>query len=218
MPKLIWDEVGKRFYETGVSQGVLYVRDAVGAYPLGVPWNGLTAVTEAPSGAEPTKKYADNINYLTFISPEDFAGTIEAFYYPDEFGVCNGEVEIADGVVAGQQSRKVFGLCYKTGLGNDVADLEHGYKLHLVYGAQVSPSEKAYETINETPDAITLSWDFTTTPVVITGHKPAACLVIDSTKADPTKLAALEDALFGAAAGTAHLPLPAEVMTMMAAG
>jgi hypothetical protein len=206
-------------YETGVEQGVLYVRDATGAYPLGVAWNGLTAVTESPSGAEASPIYADNIKYLNLISAEEFGATIEAYTYPDEFAACDGSGELADGVFVAQQARKVFGLAYKTKLGNDVDANDHGYKLHLIYGALAAPSEKAYATINDSPEAITFSWEITTTPVAVTGFKPTACITIDSTKADPTKLAALEVILFGedGEPGTdPRLPLPNEVATLMA--
>lgn len=217
MAKLTWDAIGERYYETGVKQGVLYVQEA-GAYSKGVAWNGLTAVTESPSGAESTALYADDIKYLNLVSAEEFGGTIEAYTYPDEFKACNGEAELATGVVIGQQARKVFGLCYRTTIGNDTEGNEHGYKLHLVYGAQASVSEKAYASINDSPEAITFSWEFTTTPVNVTGHKPTAIITIDSTKADPTKLAALEDKLYGGADSEPTLPLPDEIMTMMAAG
>lgn len=217
MAKIVWDEAGKRFYETGVKNGVLYVQDALGAYPLGVPWNGLISVSESPSGAEPTALYADDMKYLQLFSNEEFGATVEAYTYPEEFAVCDGSAEIADGVLIGQQSRKVFGLAYRTLLGNDVAGDSLGYKLHLIYGAMAAPSEKAYQTINDSPEAITFSWAVTTTPVAVTGFKPTASIVIDSTKADATKLAALEDILYGASAA-ARLPLPNEVMTLMAAG
>lgn len=218
MAKIVWDEAGKRFYETGVKNGVLYVQDALGVYPAGVPWNGLISVSESPSGAEPTPLYADDTKYLQLFSNEEFGATIEAYTYPDEFAACDGSAEIAEGVMVGQQSRKVFGLCYRTLLGNDVAGDALGYKLHLIYGAMASPSEKSYQTINDSPEAITFSWAVTTTPVAVTGFKPTASIVIDSTKADATKLAALEEILFGAAAASARLPLPNEVMTLMAAG
>jgi hypothetical protein len=224
MSKLVWDEIGERLYETGVSNGVLYPRIADGTYPLGVAWNGLTAVTESPSGAEATALYADNMKYLSLLSAEEFGGTIEAYTYPDEFAACDGSAEIGVGVSAGQQSRQYFGLVYKTVLGNDTENNSHGYKLHIIYGAQASPSEKAYATINDSPEAITFSWELTTTPVNVTGFKPTASLVIDSTKADPAKLAALEDQLFGKEATTEpvapaivpHLLLPDAIMPMFA--
>ena len=212
--KLSWDKSGERFYETGVKNGVLYVQNA-GAYPKGVAWNGLTAVTESPSGAEATPLYADDIKYLELTSEEEFGGTIEAYTYPDEFAECDGSAELATGVKISQQKRKAFGLVYKTTLGNDEDGNDHGYKLHLVYGCKAAPSEKAYATINDSPEAITFSWEFTTTPVAVTGHKPTAHIEIDSTKADPTCLAALEAKLFGTETDDPKLPLPDEVKTLM---
>ena len=218
MSKLIWDQTGERFYETGVNQGVLYPQGANGTYPKGVAWNGLTAVTESPSGAEATPLYADNIKYLNLISAEEFGATIEAYTYPDEFAQCDGSAEIANGVMIGQQSRKTFGLSYKTTLGNDVEGNDHGYKLHIIYGALAAPSEKGYATINDSPEAITFSWEVTTTPVSVTGFKPTASIVIDSTKVNASKLAALEDILYGADQTEARLPLPDEVATLMGGG
>lgn len=218
MSKLIWDQTGERFYETGVNQGVLYPQGANGTYPKGVAWNGLTAVTESPSGAEATPLYADNIKYLNLISAEEFGATIEAYTYPDEFAQCDGSAEIAKGVMIGQQSRKTFGLSYKTTLGNDVEGNDHGYKLHIIYGALAAPSEKGYATINDSPEAITFSWEVTTTPVSVTGFKPTASIVIDSTKVNAPKLAALEDILYGADGTEARLPLPDEVVTLMGDG
>ena len=212
--KLSWDKSGERFYETGVKNGVLYVQNA-GAYPKGVAWNGLTAVTESPSGAEATPLYADDIKYLELTSEEEFGGTIEAYTYPDEFAECDGSAELAKGVKIGQQKRKAFGLVYKTTLGNDEEGNDHGYKLHLVYGCKAAPSEKAYATINDSPEAITFSWEFTTTPVAVTGHKPTAHIEIDSTKADPTCLAALEAKLFSTETDEPQLPLPDAVKTLM---
>jgi hypothetical protein len=217
MPKLIWDNTGERFYETGVKMGVLYVQEG-GVYPKGVAWNGLTAVTESPSGAEPTPLYADDIKYLNLMSNEEFGASIEAYTYPDEFMECDGSASLATGVYIGQQSRKTFGMCYRTVYGNDVDNNEHGYKLHLIYGALASPSEKAYSTINDSPEAITFSWEVTTTPVAVTGHKPTASIVIDSTKVDKEKLTALEDILYGGEEAEARLPLPDEIATLMAAG
>lgn len=215
MAKLVWDKTGERYYETGVKMGVLYVQEN-GAYPKGVAWNGLTAVTESPSGAEATPMYADDIKYLNLLSNEEFGATIEAYTYPEEFGQCDGSADIATGVKVGQQARKSFGLCYRTTLGNDVDGNEHGYKLHLIYGAMAAPSEKAYATINDSPEAITFSWEVTTTPVAVEGFKPTATITIDSTKADPEKLKALEAKLYGAeSSGTASLPLPDEVLTIM---
>lgn len=222
MGRLVWDADTKRLYETGVDRGVLYPKSDSGAYDKGVAWNGLTAVTESPSGAESTALYADNIKYLNLRSAEDFGGTIEAYTYPDEFMACDGSAELAPGVVVGQQARKPFGLCYRTILGNDAEGNDHGYKLHLVYGADASPSERGYQTVNDSPDAITFSWEFSTTPVNVTGFKPCACLTIDSTKVDKAKLAKLEDVLYGTdgdtdTATTARLPLPDEVLQILSA-
>lgn len=212
MSRLVWDKTGERFYETGVKQGVLYPQTA-GAYPKGYAWNGLTAVTESPSGAEANPLYADDIKYLNLMSNEDFSATIEAYTYPEEFAACDGSASIADGVMIGQQKRQAFGLCYKTTLGNDVDGNEHGYKLHIVYGALAAPSEKAYATINDSPEAITFSWEISTTPVEVEGHKPTACITIDSTKVPAEKLKALEDILYGANDTEAKLPMPAEIIT-----
>ena len=214
MSKLTWDASGERLYETGVKQGVLYVMNS-NSYGNGVAWNGLTAITESPSGAESTPLYADDIKYLDLRSTEEFGATIEAYTYPDEFAACDGSASLADGVNIGQQARKMFGLCYRTTVGNDTDGTDHGYKLHLIYGATASPSEKAYETINDSPEAITFSWEITTTPVNVAGFKPTASIVIDSTKADPTCLAALEAKLYGGGSGEAELPLPDEVKTLM---
>ena len=218
MAKLVWDKTGERYYETGVKNGVLYVQDSTGAYPKGVAWNGLTAVTESPSGAEATPLYADDIKYLNLYSAEEFGATIEAYTYPDEFAACDGSAEIAQGVSIGQQSRKAFGMCYRTALGNDTENIKYGYKLHIIYGALAAPSEKAYATINDSPEAITFSWEITTTPVNVTGFKPTAYVVIDSTKVDAGKLAALEAKLYGSESEEPALPLPDEIATMMAAG
>ena len=219
MAKLVWDKTGDRLYETGVKNGVLYIPTA-GVYSKGVAWNGLTAVTESPSGAEATALYADDTKYLSLMSAEEFGATIEAYTYPDEFAACDGSAELADGVMIGQQKRSVFGLCYKTTIGNDTEGNDHGYKLHIIYGAQAKPSERAYASINDSPEAITFSWEITTTPVNVTGAKPTASLVIDSTKADPSKLAALEDILYGKdgePASEPRLPLPDEIKTLMTA-
>ena len=216
MAKLVWDKSGERLYETGVKQGVLYVQDTAGTYPKGVAWNGLTAVTETPSGAEATALYADDIKYLNLVSAEELGGTIEAYMYPDEFAQCDGSVALTPGMYIGQQDRKTFGLCYRTTLGNDTDSNNHGYKLHLIYGALAAPSEKAYATINDSPEAITFSWEFKTTPVNVTGHKPTASIVIDSTKVDAEKLAALEKILYGDDAGDGpRLPLPDEVLSTL---
>lgn len=218
MPKLIWDDAGNKIYETGIQQGVLFVQDAAGTYPAGVAWNGLISISESPSGAEPTKLYADNGAYLTLMSAEEFGATIEAYTYPDEFAACDGSAELAEGVLIGQQTRKSFGLAYKTLVGNDTEGDAHGYKLHLIYGALAAPSEKAYQTINDSPEAITFSWELSTTPVNVTGKKPTACITIDSTKADAAKLLVLEKAIFGDTATAANLPLPDAIATMFAAG
>ena len=216
MAKLVWDKSGERLYETGVKQGVLYVQDTAGTYPKGVAWNGLTAVTETPSGAEATALYADDIKYLNLVSAEELGGTIEAYMYPDEFAQCDGSVALTPGMYIGQQDRKTFGLCYRTTLGNDTDSNNHGYKLHLIYGALAAPSEKAYATINDSPEAITFSWEFKTTPVNVTGHKPTASIVIDSTKVDAEKLAALEKILYGDDTGDGpRLPLPDEVLSTL---
>lgn len=215
MGPLVWDQIGEKLYETGVEKGVLYVQDANGLYPKGVAWNGLTAVTESPSGAEATPVYADNGKYLSLMSAEEFAATVEAYMYPDEFAECDGSAELVAGVSIGQQTRKGFGMVYKTLVGNDVADTAFGYKLHIIYGAKASPSEKNYATVNDSPEANALSWELNTTPVPVTGHKPTATIVIDSTKVDATKLAALEKILFGDTATEARLPLPDEIKTLM---
>lgn len=217
MSKLVWDSTGDRLYETGVKNGVLYPIDEVGTYSKGVAWNGLTAVTESPSGAESNPLYADDIKYLDLRSVEEFGGTIEAYMYPDEFAECDGSAELAAGVKIGQQQRKVFGLCYRTTLGNDVKGDDYGYKLHIVYGAVASPSERSYTTMNDSPEAITMSWEFTTTPVSAKGFRPTAHLEIDSTKANAEKLTALEDILYGANETEARLPLPDEIATLMKA-
>lgn len=225
MAKLIWDKTGERFYETGVKQGVLYVQEG-GKYPKGVAWNGLTAVTESPSGAEATALYADDIKYLNLMSNEEFGATIEAYTYPDEFAECDGSAALSDGVMIGQQKRKTFGLCYKTTLGNDTDNNDYGYKLHLIYGCLAAPSEKAYATINDSPEAITFSWEVSTTPVNVAdvggkSFKPTSQITIDSTKikdGDKAKLQKLEDILFGSDTTTEdgsdpgpRLPLPDEV-------
>lgn len=215
MAKIEWDKTGERLYETGVKMGVLYVMGTDGAYGAGVPWNGLTAVTESPSGAEATPLYADDIKYLNLVSAEEFGATIEAYTYPDEFMECDGSAMLTDGVYIGQQARKTFGLCYRTTVGNDIANNDYGYKLHIIYGALAAPSEKAYATINDSPEAITFSWEVSTTPVNVDGFKPTASIVIDSKKADADKLAALEAKLYGTESEEASLPLPNEIFTMM---
>lgn len=215
MSKLVWDNTGERIYETGVKKGVLYPIQTGGTYSKGVVWNGLTAVTESPSGAEATALYADDIKYLNLVSAEEFGGTIEAYTYPDEFAECDGSAALVAGVYIGQQNRKTFGFSYVTTVGNDVDNTNHGYKLHLVYGALASPSEKAYSTINDSPEAVTFSWEFSTTPVNVTGFKPTSVITIDSTKADEDKLTALEAILYGSEEAEARLPLPDEVATTM---
>lgn len=216
MAKIVWDESGKRLYETGVKNGVLYIQDETGAYNKGVAWNGLTAVTESPSGAEATPLYADDIKYLELFSAEEFGATIEAYTYPEEFEACDGSASLGTGVTIGQQDRKTFGLCYRTVLGNDVKSNEYGYKLHLIYGAKAAPSEKGYQTINDSPEAITFSWEVTTTPVNVAGFKPTASVTIDSTKIDAAKLKTIEDMLYGEGTTDAKLPLPDELKTILA--
>ena len=216
MAKIVWDQTGERLYETGVKNGVLYIPTS-GVYSKGVAWNGLTAVTESPSGAEATAIYADDIKYLSLMSAEEFGATIEAYTYPEEFAECDGSAALATGVYIGQQTRKTFGLSYRTVVGNDTEGNDHGYKLHLIYGAMAAPSEKAYATINDSPEAITFSWEVTTTPVSVNGFKPTASITIDSTKADPTKLAALEAILYGDEETEPRLPLPDEIATLMPA-
>lgn len=215
MAKLVWDESGKRVYETGVRNGVLYVQGEEGAYGNGVAWNGLTAVTESPSGAEPTALYADDIKYLELFSAEEFGATIEAYTYPEEFEACDGSASLGKGVTIGQQDRKAFGLCYRTVVGNDIKGNENGYKLHLIYGAKAKPSEKAYATVNDSPEAITFSWEVSTTPVNVTGFKPTASITIDSTKIEAGKLKAIEDKLYGTDSLQPTLPLPDEIKQMI---
>lgn len=217
MPKLAWDEVGKRFYETGVDHGVLYLPNETGKYTNGVVWNGLVSVSESPSGAEANAQYADNIKYLNLYSVEEFGATIEAFTYPEEFEACDGSAEVAKGVYATQQTRKSFGLSYRTLIGNDLKGTDYGYKIHLVYGAMATPSEKARSTVNESPEAVTFSWELTTTPMdpKVAGFKPTAHIIVDSTKTLPAKLTALEDKLYGSNTLSASLPTPDEVFTLM---
>ena len=215
MSKLVWDAAGERLYEAGVKKGVLFPIQADGKYTKGVVWNGLTAVTEAPSGAEATSLYADDIKYLSLVSAEEFGGTIEAYTYPAEFAECDGSKELTPGVYIGQQDRKTFGFSYVTTLGNDVENTNYGYKIHLVYGALASPSERAYNAINDSPEAVTFSWEFSTTPVSVNGFKPTSLITIDSKKVDATKLKALEDALYGTDDKEAYLPMPDEVATLL---
>ena len=219
--KLVWDATGDHLYETGLKMGVLYPINNSGEYTPGVAWNGLSSVSESPSGAEANAVYADDIKYLNLYSVEEFGATIEAYTYPDEWAECDGSASLADGVIIGQQDRKTFGLCYRTVIGNDVAGENYGYKLHLIYGCKASPSERQYQTINDSPEAITFSWEISTTPVSVTGFKPVSCITIDSTKADSTKLASLEQILYGTpaqgqtAAIEARLPLPDEIEDIM---
>lgn len=215
MSRITWDNAGERYYETGVKMGVLYPIQTGGQYNKGVAWNGLTAVTESPSGAEATPLYADDIKYLNLMSNEEYGCTIEAYTYPDEFAECDGSASLSEGVMIGQQKRKTFGLCYRTVLGNDTDNNDYAYKLHLVYGCLAAPSEKAYSAINDSPDAITFSWEVTTTPVAVNGFKPTACITIDSAKANAEKLTALEAILYGANEVEPRLPLPDEVATLM---
>ena len=213
MSKIIWDDAGNRLYETGVEQVALYPMGATGTYEKGVAWNGVTAITESPSGAEATPLYADNIKYLELRSVEEFGASIEAYTYPDEFAACDGSAELVAGVKLGQQPRKAFGLVYKTKIGNDTEGDAHGYKLHIIYGAKAAPSEKAYATINDSPEAITFSWEITTTPVQVEGHQPTAHIEIDSTKLDAEKLAAVEALLYGSESEEAKLLTPAELLS-----
>lgn len=215
MSKLKWDQIGERIYETGLDHGVLYPVSKAGTYDKGVAWNGLSAVNESPSGAEANPVWADNIKYLNLISAEDFGATVEAYTYPPEFEECDGSAEIAPGVTIGQQSRKMFGMSYRTLIGNDVDGQDHGYKLHLIYGAQASPSEKNRATINDSPEAVSFSWELSTTPVDVPGFKPTAHLTVDSTKTDPAKLKALEDILYGSETAEPRLPMPEEVMELL---
>lgn len=215
--RIAFDAIGTKVYEAGVDQGVLYILGADGTYTQGVPWNGLTQVTESPSGAEATPLYAGNHKYLSLYSAEEFGATIEAYTYPDEFEACDGSAELATGVTIGQQSRDSFGLCYRTKLGNDTLDDQYGYKLHIIYGAKAAPSEKAYQTINDSPEAITFSWELTTTPVNVDGLKPTASVVINSTKIAADKLKKIEDILYGSTEVEPRLPLPTEIATICSA-
>lgn len=215
--RLTWDDAGKRLYETGVKQGVFYPQDDAGAYPKGVAWNGLTAVTESPEGAEPTPLYADDVKYLNLVSTEEFKATVEAYTYPEEFAECDGSGSLVEGVTISQQDRKLFGLSYRTSIGNDVKGNEYGYKLHIVYGCLAAPSEKAYATVNDSPEAITFSWEVSTTPVNVTGFKPTASLTLDSIKLGATKMKAIEDVLYGSETADARLPLPDEIKSIIEA-
>lgn len=217
MSKLAWDETGKRLYETGVRKTVLYPQDSNGTYPNGYAWSGVTNITEKPTGAEATALYADDIKYLNLISNEDLEASIEAYMYPDEFAECNGSAELTSGVTVGQQKRKSFGLAYQTALGNDTDGYDHGYKIHLIYGCVAAPSEEAHATVNDSPEAMTMSWEIKTTPVSVDGLKPTASLAIDSTKVAPEKLKKLEDVLYGTETEEPRLPLPNEVKTILTA-
>lgn len=217
MAKLTWDQTGERLYETGVDHGVLYLPDSTGAYNTGFAWNGLVSVTESPSGAESNKQYADNRVYLNLMSAEEFGGTIEAFTYPDEFGQCDGTASPSKGLYLGQQPRKAFGLSYRTKIGNDLEGNSFGYKLHLVYGAMATPSEKAYTTVNDSPEPITFSWEFSTTPVEVPNFEPTAIITIKSTEVEAADLTALEALLYGSASAEPELPLPADVIALIAA-
>jgi len=216
MAELKWDATGKRFFETGVDHGVLYLPNAQGEYDKGYVWNGLVTVTESPSGAEANPQYADNIKYLNLVSAEEFSGTIEAFTYPEEFGECDGTAMPTAGVSIGQQTRKPFGLSYRTRVGNDLAGTDYGYKLHFVYNALAAPTEKAFSTINDSPEAIQFSWEFSTTPVEVPGFKPSATITVDSSKVPADKLAALEAIVYGSATTEARLPFPAEIFELLA--
>ena len=212
MAEIKWDQTGERLYETGVDHGVLYLPDTAGKYTKGYAWNGLVSVNEAPSGAEPNPQYADNIKYVNLISAEEFGATIEAFTYPDEFAVCDGSAAPAAGVYIGQQARQPFGMAYRTLIGNDTQANNYGYKIHLIYGAQAAPTEKEYTTVNDSPEAITFSWEITTTPVEVPGHRPTSSLTIDSTVVSPANLETLEGILYGNDTDEPRLPLPAEVI------
>lgn len=215
MAKLVWDQAGQKFFETGVSNGVLYVSDGQGGYLDGVAWNGLTSVAENPSGAESNPVYADNIKYLNIISAEEFGATIEAYTYPDEFMECDGSAQVVAGVNIGQQARKSFGISYRTRVGNDVAGDNLGYKIHVIYNCQAAPSGKTYSTVNESPEAITFSWEVTTTPVPVEGYRPTATVVFDSTKLDAEKMAAVEEVLYGGADSEATLPSIEELLALV---
>lgn len=220
---LAWDQAGERLYETGVDRGVLYIPDVNGDFIDGVVWNGLTSVSESPTGADTNPQYADNIKYLNLVAKEEFEATIEAFTYPDEFAQFDGSVELQPGMHIGQQNRTPFGLCYRSLIGDDLQGTDLGYKLHIVYNALAAPTEKSYETVNESPEAITFSWELTTTPVAVTGHNPTASVVVNSTKVDAADLAALETILYGdddeAGGGVSpvdpRLPLPDEISTLL---
>lgn len=214
MAKLEWDQAGKKTYETGVDRGVLYP-NVSGAYPKGVAWSGLVSVTESPSGAEDNPLYADNMKYLNMKSAEEFGATIECYTYPDEWAACDGSADLAEGVTIGQQARQNFGLCYRTRIGNDAVGDDYGYKLHLIYGCSASPSERNYQTVNDSPEAISFSFEIATTPVPVTDFRPVSSLTIDSTKVEKAALATLEDVLYGTTTEEARLPLPDEIKTIL---
>lgn len=218
MARLEWDKSGEKTYQTGCDRGVLYVVDTDGAYTNGVAWNGITAATESPSGAEVTSNYADNIKYMNLVSAEEFGGTIEAYTFPQEFGVCDGTAEPVPGMSVGQQGRKSFGFSFRTLLGNDTQGTDHGYLLHIWYGCLAAPSERAYATVNDSPEAITFSWEVSTTPVSFEGYKPTASVIIDSTKVNKAQMTTLENILYGTESNEARLPLPAEIVTLLSAG
>ncbi len=215
MARIVFDEVGARYFETGVKNGVMYLQQDDGSYGEGVAWNGLTAVTESPGGGEATPLYADDIKYVTLRSAEEFSATVEAYTYPTEFEACDGSASLAEGVTIGQQARRAFGLCYRTAVGNDIQGQDLGYKIHIIYGCTVAPSEKAYATINDSPEAITFSWELSSTPAPVTGHNPTSTVVIDSTKADAEKLAAIEDMLYGTEEAQSKLPTPDELIALL---
>ena len=215
MAKLIFNNVGERLFETGVKNGVLYVMGDDGAYENGVVWNGLTAVTESPSGAETTPLYADDVKYVVIYAAEEFGATVEAYTYPEEFEQCDGSAAISEGITIGQQTRKSFGMCYKTSVGNDVQGQDYGYKIHIIYGAKAAPSEKSYSTINDSPEAVTFSWELSTVPVPVEGHNPTATMVIDSTRVPAEKLALIEAKLYGSEEAEATLPLPNEILELI---
>ena len=215
MAKLIFNNVGERLFETGVKNGVLYVMGDDGAYENGVVWNGLTAVTESPSGAETTPLYADDVKYVVIYAAEEFGATVEAYTYPEEFEQCDGSAAISDGITIGQQTRKSFGMCYKTSVGNDVQGQDYGYKIHIIYGAKAAPSEKSYSTINDSPEAVTFSWELSTVPVPVEGHNPTATMVIDSTRVPAEKMALIEAKLYGSEEAEATLPLPNEILELI---
>ena len=215
MAKLVFNNVGERLFETGVKNGVLYVMGDDGAYENGVVWNGLTAVTESPSGAETTPLYADDVKYVVIYAAEEFGATVEAYTYPEEFEQCDGSAAISEGITIGQQTRKSFGMCYKTSVGNDVQGQDYGYKIHIIYGAKAAPSEKSYSTINDSPEAVTFSWELSTVPVPVEGHNPTATMVIDSTRVPAEKMKLIEAKLYGSEDSEATLPLPNEILDLI---